>query len=361
MNGVERATTVGDGPPLRLALTVDPERPVPPRHYGGIERIVDMLVRGLLERGHDVTLFCHPDSSVPCRIEPYPGRHSRSKVGLLSNMWAVSSGIGQGGYDLVHSFGRLAYLAPLLPRSLPKLMSYQRTITSRSVRWSDLAARGSLHFAGCSRFLIAAHAGKPNWHVVYNCAAADAYELRERVGADAPLVFLGRIEAIKGAHVAVDTALRSGRRLVIAGNVPSEAEHQAYFRNRIAPHVDGVKVQYVGEVDDGEKNRLLGAAAALLFPVLWDEPFGIVMAEALACGTPVVALARGAVPEVIQSGVNGFACASPEEMVAAVGRIGEIDRRACRRTMEEKFSDRAMVDAYETLYRRLVHDRSVSS
>src|SRR5690606_10239267 len=112
----------------------------------------------------------------------------------------------------------------------------------------------------------------------------------------------------------------------------------------IAPHIDGLTVQYVGPVDDAAKSRLLSGAAALLMPVLWEEPFGIVMAEALACGTPVIGLGRGAVPEVVEHGVTGFVCADVAEMIAAVARIPELDRTACRRSAEERFSQRALVD-----------------
>lgn len=345
---------------LRVAVTADPDLPIPPPDYGGIERIIAMLVGGLIDRGHDVTLLCRAGSAVPCRTVVYPGQTSRSAADTARNTLAVASAVLRGQFDVVHGFGRLAYLLPLLPLRLPKLMSYQRAITRRSVAWSERLARSSLSFAGCSRFLIAAHAGKPNWHVVYNCAPLATYRHRTAVDADAPLAYLGRIEAIKGAHIAVEVARRAGRRLVIAGNVPLEPEPQAYFRERIAPQVDGEAVRYVGPVNDQEKDRLLGSSAALLFPVEWDEPFGIVMAEALACGTPVIGFARGAVPEVVRHGVNGFLCRSADEMVGAVGRIAEIDRAACRRVMEELFSDRAMVDAYEALYRRLVRGRDGS-
>jgi glycosyltransferase involved in cell wall biosynthesis len=165
-------------------------------------------------------------------------------------------------------------------------------------------------------------------------------------------VFLGRIEEIKGPHLAIDVARETGRRLVIAGNVPDD--HRAYFERTIAPHVDGRAVTFVGAVDDAEKNRLLGSAAALLMPVLWEEPFGIVMAEALACGTPVIGLARGAVPEVVDDGVTGFVCEDVRGMVQAVGRVSRLSRQACRSDAERRFSDTAIVDAYERLYREVV-------
>jgi glycosyltransferase involved in cell wall biosynthesis len=154
--------------------------------------------------------------------------------------------------------------------------------------------------------------------------------------------------------LAIDVAKKSGRRLIIAGNIPQGEHQQRYFAAKIEPHLDGNAVEYVGAVDDAAKNDLLGRSAAMLMPLLWEEPFGIVMAEALACGTPVIGLRRGSLPEIVEHGVNGFVCESVEEMVLAVSRIPEIDRRTCRRVAEEKFSDRVIVDRYERLYRELV-------
>ena len=161
---------------LRIAITVDPEIPVPPRYYGGIERIVDTLVRGLISRGHEVMLFGHPDSSVPCTMRPYPGQRSRNARDLLRNIWHTSSSLMRDIPDVVHSFGRLAYLLPVMPLKLQKIMSYQRIITPRSVAWGEKVARkGTLHFTGCSAHLIRAYAGRQNWHVVYNAAEARKY------------------------------------------------------------------------------------------------------------------------------------------------------------------------------------------
>ena len=340
--------------PLRIAITVDPEIPVPPVLYGGIERIVDMLLRGLVQRGHDVTLFANPDSHVPCRLVPYPRLRSQSKIDTLANMWHVSRTIHDGHFDLVHSFARLAYLTPLLLRRIPKIMSYQRGISPRSVQLGNLLSRGTLSFTGCSAQLIRRWQSNRRFHVVYNGVPLERYCATERVRGDAPLTYLGRVEEIKGVHLAIEVAKTSGRRLVIAGNVPEAPHHQRYFSERILPHVDGNTIKYVGAVDDSTKNELLGRSAALLMPLLWEEPFGIVMAEALACGTPVIGLRRGSLPEIVQQGVNGFVCDSVDQMVSAVGRLAEIDRRDCRRIAEDKFSDRVIVDCYEQLYRELV-------
>ncbi|MBI1883172.1 MAG: glycosyltransferase [Chlamydiae bacterium] len=309
-----------------------------------------MLVSGLVEQGHDVTLFAHAQSQVPCRLFPYPCVEKNGKADVIQNMWYVSSKILKESYDLIHSFGRLAYLLPLLPSRLPKLMSYQRTITKRSIVWAERLARGTIHFSGCSRFMIEPYSTSMNWHVVYNGVPIHKYQFFGKVSHDAPLVFLGRIEKIKGPHLAIKVAQKSGRRLIIAGNIPEDIKHKTYFQEQIEPHIDGKTIHYIGSVDDSQKNALLGNAVALLMPILWEEPFGIVMAEALACGTPVIGFKRGAVPEVVQNEVNGFLCESVEEMIHMAKRIDEIDRAACRRIMEEKFSDVSILDSYLNLY-----------
>jgi len=336
---------------MRIAVTVDPEIPVPPKLYGGIERVVHMLVRNLVARGHDVTLFAHRDSQVPCRLLSYPAERSAGATNIIRNLRHVTRELRKGDYDLVHSFGRLVYLLPVLPMRLPKIMSYQRTISPRSIVAGELLARGNLHFTACGRHMISRWGGDTRWHVVYNGVPIDAYSPIYDVSADAPLAYLGRIEPIKGVHLAIEVAQRSGRRLRIAGNVAPE--HQGYFQQEIQPHLDD-NIEYIGPVDDRGKNELLGSSAALLMPILWEEPFGIVMAEALACGTPVIGLRRGSVPEIVQDGVNGFVCGSAEEMAAAVARISAIDRRRCRAGCEERFSDHAITDAYLDLYSAVI-------
>ncbi len=339
---------------LKIAVTADPDIPVPPRLYGGIERIVHMLLLGLIAQGHEVTLFAHPKSDPPCKLAPYPNPGRTSKSNLINYMWHVSSKIIRGRYDLVHSFGRLAYLLPVLPLPVPKLMSYQRAVTARSVEWSERLARGTLHFTGCSRQLVGRYANNANWHVVYNGVPLAMYQFRNEVGVKAPLVFLGRIDRTKGPHVAIEVARKAGRPLVIAGNCASKGEEKEYFEQEIGPQCDGRQIKYIGPVTDAAKNELLGRAAALLFPIEWEEPFGIVMVEALACGTPVIAFPRGSVPEIIEHRVNGFLCDSVESMIKAVRNVPSIDRARCREICEKRFSDRVIVDQYERLYRKIV-------
>jgi glycosyltransferase involved in cell wall biosynthesis len=338
--------------PLRIFVTADPEVPVPPELYGGIERVIALLVEGLVQRGHQVTLFAHADSKVSADLVAYSGLRSGSAADTMIHAAQIAFEAARRHPHVVHSFGRLAYLLPVLPLPIPKVMSYQRAITPRSVDMGMRLSRGTLHFASCSRHLIK-DVGGPNWQVIYNGVDIDRYQFEAAVPPDAPLMFLGRVERIKGPHLAIEIARKAKQRLIIAGNIPDGPEHQAYFKSEIEPHIDGRAIMYSGPVDDAMKSELLSQVQALLMPVLWNEPFGIVMAEAFACGTPVIGFARGAVPEVVADGVTGFVGRNVDELVAAVGRLSRINRRACRDVAERRFSQHAVVDGYESLYRRI--------
>lgn len=335
---------------MKIALTVDPELPVPPSHYGGIERVVDLLAHGLVERGHRVTLFAHRDSRSAGRLVGWPGMTSQSTANTLQNALILARHVIGGNYDIVHSFSRIAYLTPLLPLRLPKVMTYQRSVTPRSVRLGHILSRDTLSFTAISRWMTADVMQTGRWDLVPNGVPLKSYDPVFEVADDAPLVFLGRVEEIKGPHLAVEIARRTGKRLIIAGNIPADKKN--WFEATVRPHIDEDRVSYVGPVNDCQKNDLLGAAAALLMPILWEEPFGIVMAEALACGTPVLGLRRGAVSEVVDDGETGYVRDSIDELVEAVGQLMCLDRRRCRAVAEERYSDDAVVEGYLRVYRR---------
>jgi len=179
----------------------------------------------------------------------------------------------------------------------------------------------------------------------------DDYQFNAEVDADAPLVFLGRIQQEKGTAIAIEIALKTNKKLIIAGNVPNEQIHQLYFNEQVKPFIDQEQIKYIGPVNNVQKNELLRNACAMLMPVTWDEPFGIVMAEALACGTPVIGFNRGAVPEVVTNGSTGFICNTTNEMMEAVNNIPSLSRSDCRQVAEEKFSSTVMAKQYEQLYR----------
>jgi glycosyltransferase involved in cell wall biosynthesis len=340
---------------IRIAITADPYLPVPPELYGGIERIVDLLARGLAERGHEITVFAHPGSRTAGRLVPYgsPPHVGWRHRGLELLQLGAGLWTRRRGFDLIHSFGRLRALLPVLPQhGLAKIQSYQRGVPWRGVSLAAAIAGDSLRFTACSDSMYrnppvhGRAAGR--WHTVFNAVDQAKYCFVDRVAPDAPLVFLGRLDPIKGAHLAIEIARAAGRRLIIAGN---RVDDFGYFDDQIAPHLDTRWVSYIGAVNDAQKNALLGRAAALLMPVLWEEPFGIVMAEAFACGTPVIGFERGSLPEVVRDGVNGYLAASVAEAAAAVGSLGRIDRATVRADAEARFSRHAMVDAYEQLYR----------
>jgi glycosyltransferase involved in cell wall biosynthesis len=340
---------------VRIFMTVDPYIPVPPVGYGGIERVVDMLVRAFIQRGHDLTLLAHPDSRTPARLIPYGTPPHVGAIPRATELAHAAAAIWRHRCaDVIHSFGRLAALLPVLPlRNVIKVQSYQRdSIPWPSVARATALAGPSLAFTGLSSGMYGRKpsAGVGRWTTVPNGVETSRYTFQASVPSDAPLMFLGRIEAIKGTHHAIAIAKGARRPLIIAGNRPPGAEHARYFEQQVAPHIDGSHVTYIGEVDDRQKNTWLGRSAALLMPIEWEEPFGIVMTEALACGTPVIAFRRGSVPDVIRDGVNGFACATVPEAVEAVGRIAELDRAVVRADCEARYDVHALVAQYEQVY-----------
>jgi glycosyltransferase involved in cell wall biosynthesis len=346
---------------MHIAITANPYLPVPPRFYGGIERVIDLLVRGLTARGHEVTLFAHPGSDTPARLQPYGVAPHAGPWARTRELWQVGRGLwdARARVDLVHSFGRLAAMLPILPvRELPKVQSYQRAVPWHGVKRADRLAAGTLWFTGCSTSLYAnalsRGEGAGRWRTIFNGVDVGRYTAVARVADDAPLVFLGRMERIKGPHHAIAIARAARRPLLLAGTIVSGGPDAMFYHQEIAPHVDGRRVRYVGAVDDRQKDTLLGQAAALLMPIEWDEPFGIVMAEALACGTPVIGFGRGSVPEVVREGVNGFLCATIDEAAAAVARVRSLDRGAVRRDCEARFGHDAIVAQYEQLYLELL-------
>jgi len=342
---------------MRLLLTADPEIEVPPRLYGGIERIVDVLVRRLRAAGHRVGLVARAGSTCPSDgFYPWPGQRSQSRSDTLLNSLALWKARRDFRPDLVHSFSRIAYLLPHLRGPTPLVMSFQRDPTPRTVGLANkLAAPGMLTFTGCSEYI--ARIGRPSggeWVGIHNFADTENLHFSPHVPADAPLVFLSRVEHIKGAHWAIEIARRTGQRLIIAGNHSDTGPEGEYWREKIVPEIGRGGIDYVGAVDDTQKDRLLGAAKAMVVPIRWNEPFGIVFAESLACGTPVISCPTGALPEIVRPGIEGFLIESIEEGCAAVGKIGMIDRAACRRRAEEHFSAGAVVGRYLDLYTRVV-------
>lgn len=341
---------------MRILLTSDPEIPVPPLLYGGIERIVAGLIRGFMDLGHVVGLVAHPDSSAPNDyFLPWPGHRSQVRRDTLRNMLALRRAVHEFKPDVVHSFSRLWYLATIMSSRVAKVMSFQRLPSYKSVHWANRLARGTLRFTGCSEYIcrVGRQAGG-DWTTIHNFVDCRRFTFVPKVREDAPLLFLSRVEAIKGPHLAIEAAQRIRRHLIIAGNHSATPSDAQYWQQKIAPRIDGKLIEYIGPVNDEQKNALLGSSVALIVPVQWDEPFGIVFAEALACGTPVITCRRGALPEIIDDNRTGLFVVTSDELSRAIARIHRLDRYLCRESAMNRFSSTAMIEKYLTFYGRCV-------
>jgi glycosyltransferase involved in cell wall biosynthesis len=343
--------TVSSELPRRIALIAPLWYPIAPDR-GGIEQVVFLLARELVGRGHEVTLLASADSTAPGRLVPVCER------GIVAAMEAreaaeysyyEATAIARTlrlahEFDVVHSHltGALVPFSSLLP--VPVLHTMHCPV-SRDISW--LAAQfPDAHLSTVSRHLADSLTGVNNVAVVPNGIDMAEFRLYREPGDY--LLFLGRIERAKGVQVAIDVAEAVGLPLVLAGN----ATDREFFAEHVAGR-DPRRVRYVGRVTGADKVDLLGRARALLFPSLEEETFGLVIVEAMACGTPVVALRRGAVAEIVCPGVNGFHAADVAELPALVRRVAEVDRAGVRASVIERFSHQRMVDAYVELYRRL--------
>ncbi len=335
---------------------MDPFIKVPPDHYGGIERVVADLGDQLARSGHDVTLWAAPGSRVNGRVEAFGREGEWTRWSNVRNTLTLAGRLLRPfRFDVIHNFGRLAYLAPVLARDVPKVQTYMRTVDPANMATARRLGAHRLHYTAVSAAIR--DTGRPgggDWSVIYNCAVPARYPF---VGgtdsATAPLVFLGRLDRCKGVHHAIAVGRRLNRRLIIAGNISPLAHEQAYFSEEIAPQLDGDRVTYVGPVDDEQKRALLGQSAAMLLPIEWEEPFPVVLPESMLCGTPLIAFRRGGVPEGIDHGRTGFLCDTVDQMSALVARLPEIDRAVVRAEAERRFSDTAIATEYEGLYTRM--------
>jgi glycosyltransferase involved in cell wall biosynthesis len=342
---------------VKVLLVMDPFIKVPPDHYGGIERVVADLADGLAKLGHDITLWAAPGSRVNGRVDAFGKEGEWTRWSNLRNTMTLAGRfLVQGSrFDVIHNFGRLAYLAPMLAMEVPKVQTYMRTVNPQNmVTARRLGARRLRYTAVSAAIRDTGRPGGGDWSVIYNCAAPERYPFVAGTDpATAPLVFLGRLDRCKGAHHAITVAQRLQRRLIIAGNISPLPHEEAYFRAEIAPRVDGKLVTYIGPVADEQKRTLLGEAAAMLLPIEWEEPFPVVLPEAMLCGTPLIAFRRGGVPEGIDHGRTGFLCDNAEQMADEVGRLATIDRAVVRAEAIRRFSDAAIVAEYARLYREM--------
>lgn len=331
----------------KILLIMDPGIPVPPPLYGGHERLVSSFAEEYRRLGHEVTLLAGPDSKFYNQVRTFGINDlHRSKLQKFRELLYVWRVLRAENFDLIHNFGRLAYLLPVLNTSTKKIMTYGRKIAPAGVLAVTKLPNRNLVFTACSNDCAKTGNIAGQWKTVYNAIDFAKYELNESVAADAPLMFLGRLDRIKGAHTAIRVARASGRRLLIAGNLSSEREGLKYFRSEIEPWLDGQQIIYLGALNDEQKNSYLRTAVALLFPVEWNEPFGMVMVEAMACGTPVIGFRRGGVAEVIDEGLTGIVVDSAEEMAAMIALAAGLDRRRCREHSRQRFDTAVIAEQY---------------
>lgn len=333
---------------------MDPFIPVPPIYYGGIERVMYDIACEYKRMGHSVTIIAGPGSKSPDRLIIYGKNAGKSSSKLnFQLLFSLTTILWKeiGTHDVIHNFGRLAWLFPIAWSSIRKVHTYMRFITPKNVQWLNLIKVRNIVYTGVSQAIVnTGISGGGLWKVVYNCAPIDNFRFQSVSSSDAPLVFLGRLERCKGVHTAIAVALATKQKLIIAGNISDLVEEQEYFKKEIHPKINGTSIVYIGEVDNNKKNDLIGNAKALLLPIEWFEPFPVVLPEAYACGTPVLAFPGGGMEEGVFHEKTGFLCHSIEDMIEKVESITKINRYECRKVAEELYSDKKIANDYLRLY-----------
>jgi glycosyltransferase involved in cell wall biosynthesis len=346
---------------MRIAQVAPLAESVPPKLYGGTERVVSWLTEELIDLGHQVTLFASGDSVTRAALVPVLSRalrlgrpHRDPALAHAVLLDAVAKRATD--FDVIHFHIDWLHL-PLMRRlGVPFLTTLHGRL--------DLPDFATMvrRFDGAPFVSVSDSQRAPlpdlNWAATIH-HGLPAKNFRLGLQPDNYLAFLGRITPEKGPHLAIRWARAAGLPLRIAAKVPRGESR--FFKEQIAPLVDGKAVAFIGEVDEGAKAEFLGRARALLFPIDWPEPFGLVMIEAMACGTPVIALPRGSVPEIVEDGVNGFLVESDAQAVEAIARLDALDRSRVRAAFEQRFSARRMAQDYVRCYRALAAEPAAAS
>jgi glycosyltransferase involved in cell wall biosynthesis len=333
---------------MRIGIIAPLELRVPPIGYGGTELVVSLLTEELVRRGHDVTLFASGDSITRARLVAGCERYLRGSArdsSILTMLNAVSCLERASEYDIIHNHTSLEGMAAAGLVRTPVLTTLHGGILGD---WKLLFMHYKGWYNTISHAMKALLPKKERFAgVVYNSINVASYPFNSGKRDDY-LLFLSRISSEKGPHLAIEAAKRLGARLIIAGNVHSP--DRPYFEERVLPRLDGDQIVFVGEADYYRKRELMARARCLLAPVVWPEPFGLFMAEAMACGTPVIAFNNGAAPEVVSHGETGYIVNNVDEMAEAVGLVDRIDPSACRRHVEQRFNVSRMADEYLSAY-----------
>lgn len=347
---------------MRIAQIAPLWERVPPPAYGGIELVVGLLTDELVRRGHEVTLFASGDSVSLAKLESVHPRALRldptiKECGVYELMHLSSVYERAEDFDIIHS--HMGYVT--LPYA--KLVKTPTVHTLHGIFTPD---NEKIFQHGKKQPYISISDAQREPRLDLNCVATvyngidvSSYKFHSEPDNEPYLAFLGRLSPEKGPHLAIEIAKKSGWRLKMAGKV--DVVDVEYFEREIKPHIDGEQIQYLGEANHDQKNALMGGAVATLFPITWREPFGLVMVESMAAGTPVIAMKLGSTQEVINHGKTGFLCNNVDEFVSAIDRVSELSRAACREYVSNRFSLQSMTDGYEAVYRQLLVDKLAPS
>ncbi|MFT8395378.1 glycosyltransferase family 4 protein [Propionibacterium sp.] len=340
--------------PLKIGMIAPPWFELPPEGYGGIEAVVSALVDQLVACGHEVTLVASGHNGTAAQHfvrvyeEPPSERIGFTVMPELVLAAEADRALSDLDLDIVHDNSSAG---PLLAggRTQPTVVTMHNPVSGDNGDYYQRLGT-KVRIVAISRAQMRQCPGL-NWvGCVPNAIDVSSFPFEEHK--QDWVLWIGRFCPDKAPHLAIEAARRAGRRIVLAGKV-SEAAEKCYFDKSIRPLL-GPDVEYVGEADAQLKRELYAKAACLVFPIQWEEPFGMVLPEALACGTPIVATPRGAVPEIVRDGETGFICADMETLVSAIGRVGELDPHACRMDAELRFDLPVMAAGYERLYRNVL-------
>jgi len=342
---------------MRIAMLSPLEMRVPPIGYGGTELVVSLLTEELVRRGHDVTLFASGDSVTNAKLVSVCPRFLRGSgrdAGILTMLSVVTCLEQADKFDIIHNHTCFEGMStaglvrtPMLTTLHGGLKGDWLLLFEHYKGWYNTISHSAKRLLPDKERFVG---------VIYNAIDVKSYPFR---GDDREpyLLFLSRISPEKGPHLAIEVAKKVGRKLIIAGNVHPVDEE--YFQTMVMSGVDGNQIQYVGEADYYQKRKLMSEAYCLLAPITWDEPFGLFLAEAMACGLPVIVFNRGSAPEVVKHGETGFVVNTLDEMANAVELVPRISRRRCREWVEQHFDVPRMVDDYLRAYERVLSEAGV--
>ncbi|MBV9623247.1 MAG: glycosyltransferase family 4 protein [Acidobacteria bacterium] len=338
---------------MKIGLVAPPFIAVPPEDYGGTELFVAHLAEGLQREGIDVVVYTNGESKVNAQRRwiyersewPLKASQHVFERELNHTAWAVQDAARD--CDVVHVQSAMAI-------ALSRFVNRPMVLTLHGPNDKKLTeyyrSYPNLHYV-CISEAQSQNESMPKMRIIHHGIDLSSYQLVENK--QQYLSFIGRIAPIKGTHLAIDVARRTGIPLKIAGEI--QPVNREYFEKKIKPELDGKLVEYIGPADLRAKNELLGNSMAMLFPILWNEPFGLVMVEAMACGTPVLAMPGGSVAEIVRNGVSGFICSSAREMSKRVRDLN-IPAASVRRYVEENFSVERMVRSYASLYEQILRE-----